>query len=213
MARKTKQRSQLPSFARIATALLLAAPFAASAQDEAGEAPPAQIEAGGEAAGAAAAARPSESPAANGEDGDGAGAPEAPTPVESDAEEHFEVDESLRSTALLFFQAIIAGVPEAMVELADYPFNLDGVVIERRPELTRRLREALRSADLSRVPFYGMRAYPAARMIEEFGPPPRRLEDLDLEDAWVAVANLGGHAHVAVFQNRNGSWRVVAYTE
>ena len=123
------------------------------------------------------------------------------------------IDTALRSTALLFFQALIAGVPEAIAELADYPFNLDGKTVEDRADLANKLQVAFRSSDLSRLPFFGMRVFPAERMIERHGPPPRRLEGLDLADAWVAIANLGGHAYIGIFQKRDGAWRVIAYTE
>ncbi len=122
-------------------------------------------------------------------------------------------DEAFRATALLFFQALIAGVPEAVAEVSAFPFNLDGLIVDTRSELTRRLREAFRQTDLSRSSFYGVRAFPAEKIIEKYGPPPERMGDIDLDDAWIVVANLGGHGYAAVFREEGGVWRAVAYSE
>lgn len=123
------------------------------------------------------------------------------------------VDEALRTIALLFFTALREQVPEAIGAFAHYPFNLDGEILSSRAALVDRLRQAFASRDLSPLTWYGMKTYSAAHMVEEWGAPPARLAALDLTDAWVAIANLGGHGYVAIFKKRGDTWVAIGYTD
>lgn len=156
----------------------------------------AAAQAGGDAKAAAEAA-----PEADGGPGDDA-APAAPAP-----------EQSLQVAAYIFFQGLISGIPEAAAEMADLPFDLDGEILKTRRQLVRRLEKMLARGGLGRLTFYGIRAFPAEEMERRFGAPPDRLGELDLEGAWVAVANLGGRGYAAVFKKRGDAWLAVAYTD
>ncbi|MDF1566180.1 MAG: hypothetical protein P1V51_24320, partial [Deltaproteobacteria bacterium] len=122
-------------------------------------------------------------------------------------------ERELRATATVFFQSLIAGVPEAAAELTDFPFNLDGEILKSRSALVERLERALERADLSRMTFYGVLLMPSEMMLARHGPPPRRMGELQLEGRWVGIANLGGHGYVAVFEKQKDRWVVTAYTD
>ncbi len=89
------------------------------------------------------------------------------------------------------------------------PTGLDG----DGPTVDELLTELFQGKDFSRLPLYGMKTLPADAMVQQYGPPPARLGKLDLKDAWVAIADLGGHGYVAVFKKKYGRWVAVAYTD
>ncbi|RMG20892.1 MAG: hypothetical protein D6729_02035 [Deltaproteobacteria bacterium] len=122
-------------------------------------------------------------------------------------------EDALKATALLFVHALRTGLPEALAELADYPFLLDGERVATKQALTERLRAAFGQADLSALTFYGLKTYDYPTMVRLYGQPPRRLSGLDFEDTWVTVANIGGHGYVGVFRKKRGRWYLVAYTD
>ena len=122
-------------------------------------------------------------------------------------------DPELVATARLFFQGLTSQVPAAMAELAGFPFDLDGETLRSKSSLVSRLTELFQGKDFSRLPLYGMKTLPADAMVQQYGPPPARLGKLDLKDAWVAIADLGGHGYVAVFKKKYGRWVAVAYTD
>jgi len=122
-------------------------------------------------------------------------------------------DAELRATAKLFFQSLIAGVPEAVAELADFPFNLDG---KRQPDkgaLIAALGEGFERTDLSRMRNFGVELMPLELMLERHGTPPRRLGEFKKDGSWVGIANLGGQGYVAVFHKVRGRWAAFAYTD
>ncbi len=119
----------------------------------------------------------------------------------------------LVATARLFFQGLTSQVPAAMAELSGFPFDLDGETLRSKSNLVSRLTVLFQGKDFSRLPLYGMKTLPADAMVKQYGAPPARLGKLDLEGAWVAIADLGGHGYVAVFKKKYGRWVAVAYTD
>jgi hypothetical protein len=75
--------------------------------------------------------------------------------------------------------------------------------------------KALRQRRTDLVTLYDIEVLTPDEMDKQHGAPPKRLGALDYRGpgTFVAVANLSGHAAVAVFRIDQGSVKAVAYTD
>lgn len=122
-------------------------------------------------------------------------------------------DPALLQVVGAFFVGLHQGHPLPVTRLCDTPFRLEGESIDEAAELQRRWREALGGRPWAARPLYGVEALPWAEMIRLHGAPPKRLGEVEGDDLWVGIANVGGTPAVAVFRKTAAGWRAIAYTD
>jgi len=122
-------------------------------------------------------------------------------------------EEGLLKSTLYLFDSLKRGSIKDFLDEVSYPFNLDGLELRNEEALREALEGRFAAADLSGLRFYGVQTLPAATALERYGPAPKRLAAVDLSEAWVSVANFGGHGYVAVFVKKGRRWRAVAYSD
>ncbi len=114
-----------------------------------------------------------------------------------------------------FFNQLIAGNARAVTEAAALPFQLEDRRVNSGDELFQEWVKALRSKRSDLLTLYGIEMLSPAEMEKKYGKPPARLSNLPWKNSKtvIAVANLSGHAAVAVLkQHPSGiGWQVVAY--
>ena len=122
----------------------------------------------------------------------------------------------VRGMAKLFFQSLLRADAHAAVELSALPFSLEGRRFESPDALLDEWVKHLRAKRTDLITLYGIDVYTPEQMEQKYGKPPARLSNLPLHTGaktYVVVANLSGHAAVAIYREVNGIFRAMAYTD
>jgi outer membrane biosynthesis protein TonB len=139
-------------------------------------------------------------------------APAAPEPVEPGK---VSARERVAEEARVFFSLLLSGDVRTLAFRLDFPFQLESRRFSSSEELVSEWVKALRQRRTDLVTLYDIEVLTPDEMEKKHGPPPKRLGALDYRGpgSFVAVANLSGHAAVAVFRVSQGSVKAVAYTD
>jgi hypothetical protein len=117
-------------------------------------------------------------------------------------------------TAKAFFERLLASDARGAANESSVPFMLEGKKISSADELySEWVRNLRKRTDL--LTLYGVEILTAAEMEKRYGHPPARLSAFPYKDAGalLAVANLSGHAAVAVLKRTGDRYKVVGYTD
>ncbi|MGQ0505411.1 MAG: hypothetical protein ACT4TC_08820 [Myxococcaceae bacterium] len=134
---------------------------------------------------------------------------QAPSALSTEAQGAFKV-------ARAFFDGLLAGDARGAAALTSAPFDLDDKRILSKDDVYQRLVKELRDKRTDLLTLYGIEVLSPADMEKKYGKPPARLSTLQWKNpnTYVAVANLSGHAAIAVLRSGGSdSWHVVAYTD
>ena len=115
----------------------------------------------------------------------------------------------------MFFALLLTGDVRALSHRLDLPFQLEGRRFTDNEALVTEWVHSLRQRRTDLVTLYDLEVLTPDEMERKHGAPPKRLGTLDYRtpNTYVAVANLSGHAAVAVFRISQGSVKAVAYTD
>lgn len=119
-------------------------------------------------------------------------------------------------TARAFFDALLQGEPEKALESAGLPFWLEARKIDDHDALLRAWNQALGDERVDLLTLYSIELLTPKEMLTRYGKPPKRLAGFPWQgrDRYIAIANLSGHAAIAVLAKlSNGNWRVIGYTD
>ena len=126
---------------------------------------------------------------------------------------HTEVD-WVRDEARIFFTHMLAGDARSLVEHSAFPFQLEDRRVGSPEELMQEWLKALRSKRTDLMTLFGVEVLTPTEMEKKYGKPPARLSALPWKAprTYVAIANLSGHAAVALLKDvGGGDWKVVGY--
>jgi hypothetical protein len=100
---------------------------------------------------------------------------------------------------------------KGVIELSSVPFHLEAQVFNSVEPLKQAWLRALEQKDTSILALNGIEVLTPAEMEKKYGPPPARLAGLpwNKPNTFIAVANVSGHAAIAVFQNTSRGWKAV----
>lgn len=125
-------------------------------------------------------------------------------------------DDEVRRQMELFFERLLAVDIKGVVELAAFPFFLDGKWLPTPDDLRQELQRHLQPKRMDLVELRGLELLAPSDMERKYGPPPRRLAAIPWRTgkSMVGIANLSGHSAVAVlrYTGKNG-WKVAAYSD
>lgn len=133
-----------------------------------------------------------------------------PAPKLNPEEDKPEVTRAARA----FFSSVILGDAKNVSEQCLVPFQLEDRRINTSDEVMQAWQKALRQKRTDLLTLYGVEVLTPQEMETKHGKPPARLKDFPYKKAgvYIAVANLSGHAAIAVFQKvAAGDWAVIAY--
>lgn len=149
---------------------------------------------------APAAPAPAPAPAA------AAPAPSAPLAPPSDVE-------AVKGQARVFFANLLLGDARALVEQAAYPFQMEDRKLNTQDELLQEWLKQLRQKRTDLLTLYGIEVLTPADMEKKYGKPPARLSAFANRGpkTYLAVANISGHAAIALFREVGPMWRVAGY--
>ncbi len=135
---------------------------------------------------------------------------QARQPAPSDSER--DVPQVVES-AKWFFADLIAANPAALVEQSAFPFYLENRKITQSRELLQEWTRNLSGKRTDLLVLYGIEVLTPGEMEKKYGKPPGHLAAIPWRgpDTYLAVANLSGHAAVAIFHRVDGAWRVIAF--
>ncbi len=117
------------------------------------------------------------------------------------------------ATARTFFAGLAAADARAAAAVSTFPFQLDEKRLASSDDLVQELLKDLRDKRTDLVTLYGIEMLTPADMEKKYGKPPARLVNFPWKTpgTWIAVANLSGHAAVALLRPGAGGWRVAGY--
>jgi hypothetical protein len=123
--------------------------------------------------------------------------------------------EQVKYSAREFFTQLIAGDARNITSNCAFPFQLEERRLQTPDELFGEWLKNLRAKRTDLLTLYDIEVLSPADMEKKYGKPPARLQNLPWKAAktYVAVANLSGHAAVAVFRNTGAAWAVVGYAD
>jgi hypothetical protein len=112
-----------------------------------------------------------------------------------------------------FFSTLLAGDARRVVSSCGFPFQLEDRRLANPEELFGELLKNLRSKRTDLLTLYDVEVLTPAEMEKKYGKPPSRLGSLKWQGqhTWLAVANLSGHAAIAVMHSDGPRWSVVGY--
>jgi|CXWL01.1.fsa_nt_gi hypothetical protein len=117
--------------------------------------------------------------------------------------------------ARYFFNQLIAGNARGALEIAGVPFQLEDRRLNSAEEVFQEWLKSLRAKRSDLLTLYGIEILTPAEMEKKYGKPPARLANLPWRTGktMIAVANLSGHAAVAVLRQHPAGmgWQVVGY--
>lgn len=118
-----------------------------------------------------------------------------------------------RVTARHFFNDLIAADTPGMLAHCGLPFMLEDRRIDRADELRADWARSLRAKRTDLLVLYDIELLTPAEMEKKYGPPPRRLSSWSWRapNAFVAVANLSGHAAVLLLRPVGAAWQIVGF--
>jgi hypothetical protein len=115
----------------------------------------------------------------------------------------------------MVFNDLISGDARGLVLLSGYPFQLEDRRLEMPDELHKEWLKNLRSKRTDLLTLYDLEVLTPSEMEKKYGKPPARLGSLPLRAprTYVVVANLSGHAAIAVFRPGTNAlaWQMVSY--
>ena len=125
-----------------------------------------------------------------------------------------EVDQ-VKYSAREFFTQLLAGDARALVNSCAFPFQLEERRLQNSDELFQEWLRNLRAKRTDLVTLYDIEVLSPADMEKKYGKPPNRLQNMPWRNAktYVAIANLSGHAAVAVLRQTGPGWAVVGYAD
>ncbi|MBK7860752.1 MAG: hypothetical protein IPJ65_19545 [Archangiaceae bacterium] len=123
--------------------------------------------------------------------------------------------EQVKYSAREFFTQLIAGDARNITQSCAFPFQLEERKLQNPDELFQEWLRNLRAKRTDLLTLYDIEVLSPADMEKKYGKPPARLANLPWRNpkTYVAVANLSGHAAVAVFKNTGTAWAVVGYAD
>lgn len=123
--------------------------------------------------------------------------------------------DQVKYSAREFFTQLIAGDARNITNNCAFPFQLEERRLQTPDELFQEWLRNLRAKRTDLLTLYDIEVLSPADMEKKYGKPPARLQSLPWRGAktYVAVANLSGHAAVAVFRHTGVSWAVVGYAD
>ncbi|MBF5044012.1 hypothetical protein FGE12_16560 [Aggregicoccus sp. 17bor-14] len=123
--------------------------------------------------------------------------------------------ERVADEARVFFSLLLSGDVRALAFRLDFPFQLESRRFDTSEALVSEWVKALRQRRTDLVTLYDIEVFTPEEMERKYGAPPKRLGTLDYRapNTFVTVANLSGHAAVAVFRLSGGEVKAVAYTD
>ena len=145
--------------------------------------------------------------------------PKAPAPRPADVRDFQQLSEldQVKYTAREFFDELVAGNARGLVDRAAIPFQLEERRIPTYEELFSEWLKSLRAKRTDLLTLYDIEVLTPAEMEKKYGKPPARLARLEWHAprTYIAVANLSGHASVAVIKphSSNRAWVVVGYSD
>lgn len=119
----------------------------------------------------------------------------------------------LMETARHFFSAVALGEARPLAEMSALPFQLDDKKLNTEEEFVNAWQKSVRQKNTSLLTLYGLEVLTAAEMEKKFGKPPARLANFPWKKqaTYIVVANISGHAAVAVFQKTWDGFIAIAY--
>jgi hypothetical protein len=119
------------------------------------------------------------------------------------------------NTARTFFADLLASDVRGAVAESAVPFMLEQRRISTAEELHSEWVKSLRLKRTDLMTLYGIEILTPAEMEKRFGHPPQRLAAFPYREAntLIAIANLSGHAAIALVRRSVGGFRVVGYTD
>lgn len=123
--------------------------------------------------------------------------------------------EQVKYSAREFFTQLIAGDARNITNNCGLPFQLEERRLQTPEELFQEWLRNLRAKRTDLLTLYDIEVLAPADMEKKYGKPPQRLSQLPWrgQKTYVAVANLSGHAAIAVFRQAGASWVVVGYAD
>jgi hypothetical protein len=123
--------------------------------------------------------------------------------------------EQVKYSAREFFAQLLAGDARAIVNSCGFPFQLEERRLQTPDELFQEWLRNLRAKRTDLLTLYDIEVLTPADMEKKYGKPPARLQNLPWRNAktYLAVANLSGHAAVAVLKQQGQAWAVVGYAD
>jgi len=112
-----------------------------------------------------------------------------------------------------FFSTLLAGDARRVVSTCGFPFQLEDRRLANPEELFGELLKNLRSKRTDLLTLYDVEVLTPTEMEKKYGKPPSRLGSLHWQGqhTWLAVANLSGHAAIAVLHSDGPRWSVIGY--
>lgn len=121
--------------------------------------------------------------------------------------------EQAMRTARSFFTALLEADARRAMNDASVPFQLEERRIQSGGELFQEFLKDLRKKRTDLLTLYGIELLTPAEMEKKYGKPPARLAQFPYHDGktFLAVANLSGHAAVALLKQTEHGFKVVGY--
>lgn len=139
----------------------------------------------------------------------------APTPRKARApvEPATGEEERVGKAARRFFEALLQSDARSMTQGAVLPFFLEDAKLSTADDLLAEWLKHLRGKRADLLTLYGIEVVSPRQMEHRYGPPPQRLSAMPWRgaDTFIAIANLSGHAAIAVFKRVGSTYRVAAY--
>jgi hypothetical protein len=112
-----------------------------------------------------------------------------------------------------FFSELIAGDARKVTLDCAFPFQLEDRRLANSEELFQELLRNLRTKRTDLLTLYDIEVLSGPDMEKKYGKPPSRLSGMPWRNprTYVAVANLSGHAAIAIFKPDGDRWVAVGY--
>jgi hypothetical protein len=127
------------------------------------------------------------------------------------ANEEFSAEVLTR--AKVFFASLILQDIAKIVSASAVPFMLEDKTLNSEAALSAALVKALEAKNTHLLSLQNIEILTPTEMEKKYGPPPARLAKVpwNKPHTLIAVANISGHAAVAVFQQTRTGWKAVAF--
>jgi len=143
--------------------------------------------------------------------------PAAPHPLVPEVKDYASLPEveQVKYSAREFFTQLIAGDARNITNNCALPFQMEERRLTTPDELFQEWLRNLRAKRTDLLTLYDVEVLAPADMEKKYGAPPKRLQSLPWkgQKTYVAVANLSGHASIAVFKYTGMFWVVVGYAD
>lgn len=119
----------------------------------------------------------------------------------------------MKGQARVFFANLLLGDARSLVEQATYPFQMEDRKLNTEDELLQEWLKQLRQKRTDLLTLYGIEVLTPAEMEKKYGKPPARLSAFANRGpkTYLAVANISGHAAIALYKEVGPAWRVAGY--